>query len=194
MSYEKLEYNPTVSGLLIDKYPDLEKYVEFKGKLGDKLLRFCILYFDEESPFYKNRDLDDRKNKCYEAAKADLEVRNEVEGNGSRFVQIALRWFKLHNTYVFEEWISRKMDFHENNSYLSMSLASFGDMEKAIQRKTEIKKNLETDRAALLNLENSLFKDEKSRQLLTKAVNEANLGSYAERNARNFFEDLENQR
>lgn len=189
--YDKLEYDPSTKGPLVDRYPELSKYPEFSDSLGDKLLRYCILYYDESSPFFKNKDLDDRRNRCYESVKADIELRNEVEAFGEKFRAVTLRWFKLHHSYLFEEWVSRKFDFHENNLYLSTPFHVFADVEKAIQRKELIKKNLENDRTALLGLENALFKDDKTKKMLTKAANESSLSGYAEKMARNFFEELE---
>lgn len=190
----ELEYDPSTKGPLVERYPDLAKYPEFSEGLGDKLLRFCILYYDEASPFFKNRDIEDKKNKCYEAIKADMELKKEVEYMGNQFKLVALRWFKLHHSYTFEEWWSRKVDFHENSMYLTTSLTALlkpEDEARVIQRKEGIKKNLGQDRDALLALENTLFSDEKIKKLITRAANEASLTGYAEKYAKNFFEELE---
>lgn len=192
MTYDNLEYDPSTKGPLAERYQEIAKYIEFCGKLGDNLLRFCILYFDENSPFYKNRDLDDKRNKCYEAVKSDMETRREVESMGREYKAVALRWFKLHHSYTFTSWWARKVDYSENILYLASPLSSFDDPEKALIQKKTIKANLAGDMAELLNLENSLFKDEKTRALLTKAANESSLSGFAERMAVNFFEEMEN--
>jgi len=186
----QLEYDPSTKGFLIDRYPELSKYPNFSDNLGDKLLRYCILFFDDNSPFAKNRDLDDKKNKCFEAAKSDMEVRNEVEKEGERYRGVIYDWFNLSHSYTFLEWWSRKKDYTSNVIYLSSNLASFADPEKAIQRKNDIKKNLESDRSSLLGLENALFKDEKTKKMLTRAASEASLSGVAEKYAVNFFDEL----
>lgn len=194
MNYDQLEYDPSTKGPLAERYDDIGKYPEFAGKHGDNLLRFAVLYFDENSPFYKNSDLEDKKNKCYEALKSDMETRKAVESMSKEYKAVALRWFKLHHSYTFEEWLSRKMDFHENSLYLSTNLISLTkeeDVSRAIQRKREIKANLEQDRSALLNLENTLFNNEKTKKLITKAANEASLSGFAEKFAVNFFDELQ---
>lgn len=194
MNYDQLEYDPSTKGPLAERYDDVAKYSEFCGKLGDNLLRFAILYFDENSPFYKNSDLEDKKNKCYEALKSDMETRKAVESMSKEYKAVALRWFKLHHSYTFELWWARKLDFHQNSQYLATDLSSLlkeEDVARAIQRKELIKKNMDSDMSALLGLENTLFNNEKTKKLITKAVNEASLSGYAEAYSVNFFDELQ---
>ena len=192
-NYDKLKYNPLSTGRLTHRHEELSPYNEFATELGDALLRYCILSFDEDSPFFKNRDLDDKKKKVFGVLNLKADAKAEIESHGTKYREVAFRWFSLHHSYIFEEWLSRKSDWHENNAYLAMPLALAADQEKMVAHKAKIKSSLESDRQALLNLENTLFSDDKTKQLLIIAANEAKLPA-AEEYATNFFDELEEKK
>lgn len=191
--YENLEYDPTIPGLLIEKYPNLAVYPEFTeagdlgGKVLDRIIRYIILYCDHDSPFFKERDLDERHRKCVEAAKVDLTAENAIKSGHPIYKRALLRWFKLGvNGYVFENWISLKLDFHESSSYLSASLATASDPEAMVRQKTLIKKGRDEDMKALLDLEKQLFADPKVQKLVTQAANENSLIGWPEKMAEDY--------
>ena len=189
-----MEYDPTVAGDMISAYPELARYEEFSEPVEvapevlDQILRYTMLWLDEESPFYKERDLEYKSSQCMKYAGCKTEAKNCIAKYSQDYRRCLLRYMKLCNNYRFEEWLSLKLDFHENTAYLSASLSSTPDPEKAIERKIKIKTNRQADLERLLQIEDSLFKDDKTRKAVTKAANEAGLVGFAEKYAENFFE------
>lgn len=191
--YENLEYDPTIPGLLIDKYEDLAAYPEFTeaGDLGikilDRILRYIILYNSDESPFYKERDFDERHRKCVEAAKVDLTAEKAITSGHPIYRRALLRWFKLGiSSYIFQNWWSRVLDYAENSLYLSASLTTASDPEAMVRQKTLIKKGRDEDMKALLDLEKQLFADPKVQKLVTQAANENSLIGWPEKMAEDY--------
>lgn len=192
--FSEMLYDPTVGGNMTDVYEDLSVYPDLKvptsvqyGTL-DELVRYCLLWLDEGSPFYRVKDLVEKSKKCTQYAGCGPEAINEIEKEGQDYRKVLLQCIKLTNNYLFDEWWSRKLAYHSDVLYLSASLDA-GNEEKQVAAKIKIKEKISGDREVLLSLENSLFKDKKTIRAVTKAANEASMDGYAEKYATNFFEE-----
>lgn len=197
LDFSEMEYDPTVEGKMVDVYPELSVYEEFTipNSVGydtlDSLVRYCLLWLDEDSPFYRVKDLVEKTTVCIKHAKCGTEAIKEIESDGPDYRKVLLRVLRLSNNYLFDEWWSRKLAYHSDTLYLSAKLDP-GNEEKMVAAKIKIKASLTQDRETLLDLESSLFKDKKTKKAVTKAANEASLDGYAERFSVNFFEEEKN--
>jgi hypothetical protein len=194
--FSEMPFDPTVNGKMTEVYPEISVYPDFKVPDSvqydtlDELVRYCFLWLDGDSPFYRVRDLKEKQKNCIQYAGCGPEAINEIEKEGRDFRKVLLQALKLTNNYLFDEWWSRKLAYHSDISYLSASF-DVGNEEKQVAAKMKIKEKISGDRETLLQLENSLFNDKRTMKAVTQAANEASLEGYAEKHATNFFEEPE---
>jgi len=196
LNFSEMPFDPTVKGKMTEAYPEISVYPDFKVPESvqyttlDELIRYCFLWLDEDSPFYKVKDLKEKSKFCIQHAGCGPEAINEIEKEGRDYRKVLLQAIKLTNNYLYDEWWSRKLAYHSDILYLSASL-DVGNEEKQVAAKIKIKEKISGDRETLLQLENSLFKDKRTMKAVTKAANEASLDGFAERYATNYFEEPE---
>lgn len=180
-----MDYDPFVKKPMVEAYPELD-YPEFTipsdpSSNLDGFLRFVILFTSEDSPYYKETDLDRRKNKCTSALNLEFDTLKQIDDESHDYKMVMLRWFKINFSYLFEEWMSRKLAFHQDTLYLRTSpfdKKHGADAEKVMARQAMVKKNLPGDRDELLGLESRLFKNKLTQKLVNSAVN--SMEGYAE--------------
>lgn len=178
-----MRYDPFCKRPMADEYPELG-YEEFSD---DGLLRFIILMLDEDSPHYRESDLERRMEKCFSALNLGPETEEKVRTESKEYQFALVRWFRLNFSYLFEDWMSRKLAYHEDSAYLRTSLSASHDPEKMIQRKELIKKGRAAEREELAAMEATLFKSRAIQNLVNLGVNQ--LDGYAEKMAHR-YEDL----
>jgi hypothetical protein len=147
----------------------------------DKMLRFTILYLDPLSPFFDERDFNQRKRACLDALKYDQEERflTEVDELTQYWQQVMFEYFKMINAIDFESWLSSKLAFHIINMELRNPALALDPKKRADTMKAmnEARKNLQS-------LQADIFPDERTQRIISEKATE-DLGGHAEENALN---------
>jgi len=209
----EMEYDPSVQGLLVDKYKQLKRIKLFrevpsKKDVGlsnettpydlstndcDFLLRFVILFADTQSPFAEEKDIEEKIRSCFRELRIGVKhpIVKEVMEQREMFRAYLFEYFKLIHSIEYETWFSLKMTFHNFNKMLRTPV-NISAEEKVITMLRNVAKDIVQIKTQLVDMEFKLFQDKRLLALIKDAAMEESLGGYAEINAEELKEWLDN--
>lgn len=198
--YSKIKYNPfdVPTGTMIwERYPALtrrahlssvpvklfEKFREEsipKPKTLSLLVSFVILLCDPASPFYDERDYNERQVACLESLRIHPEVvaYSMIVENHWWFRLILTTYFQMVNVTLFESWLSMKIDAHQQKAKLRR--AADLDDEKLYDLRVKVSGSFRKNDADMLAIEKLLFPDEMTKEAVNDIVASDRIGGYAE--------------
>jgi len=181
----EMVFSPLIKGTMCETYDVFARRKIFSEPpqgwslvSWDKLIKFVVLFVDEESPASKERDFDVRKKVCYKLLK-EVEIQ-EVEIEGYFFRTLIGEYFKLAHSTTYELWLSLKIAFHAITSQMREPLSGDNAEDQArIRSRTaqEARKILEELQAQ----EAILFKDSRLQKMIAQRVEEDSAIGWAER-------------
>jgi len=158
---------------VIDKYPELAEYSEFKDPKNDNLLRVAIFATDEKSPFVKleREDYEKRLIKIFQhlGIVDDGLLINLSLGKNMIYENMVNRYFMLCDNLAYVMWSNKLRMFH----YISISLRQAPDMNNIVSDMTNRAKldtqlkNIYND---LVEYEAQIFTDIPTRNKIRKQL------------------------
>lgn len=171
-----MKYNPSATAKgqkMIDLYPDLLDYKEYKDPSDDKLLRIAFWATDEKSPFLK-KDRDNYENRIkaifmHEGIVDDGLMENIIFNKDKKYSTIVNRFFTQVDNLAYGIWSNMLFNFH----MIGIALRATPDMNN-LTAEMEKRAKLQKQQADLLeNLvayESQIFTDAGTRKILRKEV------------------------
>ena len=200
MDYSKLEFNPIVlekGELIYERYDDLAlnpTYCElseedfalgYTHELLSQLVSFVILYIDDQSPYYRELDIDKRINYCMKdlGIKKGSLVYEQVESHSPRFSDVLYEYFVWINNIPFESWLSLKTQIHHQYKYLRAPYSAGEDIDLEADRKSKVQERLVRLETTLMEKQAKLFPNERIQRQISRENTKKSLTGYAERYA-----------
>jgi len=199
MDFSSLEFDPTVlddGEMIWEKYPDLAnpifcKLSEEDFTLGytyedlSLLVSFVVLYIDEESPCYKETDMDRRIRFCTNTLKIeeDSMVYDQITNHTAKYSAILYEYFKWSNNIAFEGWFSLKSTMAGYYQYLRTPISN-EDADLEVDRRTKIQERLVKLEKTLMEKEAKLFPSPRIQKQIARENLKESLTGYAEKHAR----------
>ncbi len=145
----------------------------------DKLCRFVVLFADEGSRFYREKDYAARVKGCMEELKISKTslLGKEILEKGDTFLEMLTEYFKIANNVRFEAWLSLKMEFHALTSMMR-SKVSMDDL--AMGHRLKLAEQIEKISKQVAEWDHKLFPDANTARLVSQTVSKPN---YAEKYA-----------
>jgi len=202
----RMEYNPSVEGRMMDRYPKLRRVVIFNavpptfkilgltGGTGvynqfnetecDILFRFVVLFADSQSPYAEEKDLEEKIEQCLDClnCKKNSIVYKEVMAQGDLFRAYLYEYFKKIHSIQYEAWLALKLNFHNCSKVLRTPLSEDAE-EKTVNLRRQLSKDIPNMQKELADLEYKLFQDPRLLKLINETAMENAIGGYAERHA-----------
>jgi hypothetical protein len=171
-----MKYDPsvTVKGQkMIEVYPDLLDYKEYKDPSDDKLLRIAFWATDEKSPFLKkDRDNYETRIKAifmHEGIIDDGLMENIILNKDKKYSSIVNRFFIQVDNLAYGIWSNMLFNFH----MIGIALRAVPDMNN-LTAEMDKRAKLQTQQAELLEklvaYEAQIFTDAGTRKILRKEV------------------------
>lgn len=171
-----MKYDPSATAKgqkMIELYPDLLDYKEYKDPSDDKLLRIAFWATDEKSPFLKkDRDNYDNRIKAiflHEGIVDDGLLENIILNKDSKYSAIVNRFFTQVDNLAYGIWSNMLFNFHMIGIALRRppDLDSLtGEMDKRAKLQNQQADLLEK----LVKYESQIFPDAATRKILRKEV------------------------
>lgn len=164
MDFSNMPFDPSKKGILIENYPELAEYPEFKDKKNDILLKLAFSITDQNSPFvikYKNYTgivtaACDYFG-CSDKLLSEL-VMCAVTDDTSRIMQMQSRYFILFNNWEYQTFWDLMFRYHENSLVIRTPL---NPADKDYERKSELKGKIGNSQMELqknlVSYENQIF-------------------------------------
>lgn len=191
MDFEKLPYDISRPGLLVENYPELTYYGEFSDPADDKLLKLVVLITDENSPFV-------RSEKSFTGIVTsacnylglgdpyfiDLLVTGHSSEETDKVFSMQCAYFRHLNNWEYNTWYDLMFQYHENSLVLRTPLnASDKDYEKKAETKQKIRNHQVELQKTLVQYESQIFPtNTNTKKVITKHV--AAITNWPERMAR----------
>lgn len=145
----------------------------------DKLCRFVVLFADEGSKYYREKDYTVRVRICLQDLKlpAQSAVGKEILQKGDTFLEMLTEYFKIANNVRFEAWLSLKMEFH---SLTSMMRSEVTMTDVAVGNRLKLADQIHKISVQVAEMDHRLFPDANTARLVSETVSRPN---YAEKYA-----------
>lgn len=149
------------------------------------VLRYIILFVDNESPYAYERDFDVRSNVCLDAIQpcTDLTIAF-IQEKGVEFNKSLFQFFKIVNDHKYKLWWSKINSIREDYEYLSAGVKSESSTEKRLQVKALVEKSISERTTELIKIESELFNDSRMKRIVEEESEESELSGYAEKYAK----------
>jgi hypothetical protein len=165
--YSKMEFNPTVKGIMTVQYPKLKKIL---GDVDDRMMRYVILMYDVSSPLRQHYpELGKRKEFAasisgYDMTKDDVtclfdfkvKVNDEYEPY-EELLDLIIKYLKYQNNWVWTMIISNEQAFFEYNKRVMMPVE--GNRDKDILQAINIKTQIMTSQDEIYQRLQKYYKD-----------------------------------
>jgi hypothetical protein len=165
--YSKMEFNPTVKGIMTVQYPKLKKIL---GDADDRMMRYVILMYDVSSPLRQHYpELGKRKEFAasisgYDMTKDDVtclfdfkvKVNDEYEPY-EELLDLIIKYLKYQNNWVWTMIISNEQAFFEYNKRVMMPVE--GNRDKDILQAINIKTQIMTSQDEIYQRLQKYYKD-----------------------------------
>ena len=201
MRYDDLEFNPMSlekDELIWEKYPDLainpsfsqlseEDYtIGYTFEDLSQVVSFVILYVDQDSPFYKELDIDRRIKGCCKVLniKRGSLVYEQIENHSPKFSDVMHQYFVWVNNIPFEGYISLKTTMHELYKYLRTPLSKIDGVDLEADRRSKVQQRLLDLKKELMEVQSKLFPSKRIQNQIIRENTKKELTAYAERHAR----------
>lgn len=201
LDYTKMRFNPkgVPKGAMVgEHYLPLSRRAFFTsvpdGKFIDRgekeiptkmdlhlLVSFTILFCDKGSPYYRERDFEERKALCME----DMGIgRDSLVG---RCIIEDHWWFGgVLTAYLrftepgFDTWITLTISNEQNKAYMRRPLPEKG-LNDALDLREKIRKGLKSADADILEIEERIFVDRQTRDVVIEAATSDGMAGWAEK-------------
>ncbi len=172
----EMKYDPSATAKgqkMIDLYPDLLDYKEYKDPSDDKLLRIAFWATDEKSPFLK-KERDNYENRIraifmHEGIVDDGLMENIIRNKDNKYSAIVNRFFTQVDNLAYGIWSNMLFNFH----MIGIALRATPDMTN-LTAEMDRRAKLQTQQATLLKdlveYESQIFSDIGTRKILRKEV------------------------
>ena len=141
----------------------------------DNMTRFVVLFIDDESPYYREKDYDLRMQACFVHLKIGISLQKKIQNRCLTFLAMITEYLKLSNNPRFEAWLSIKMLFH---SLTEQARSPVGLDEMSINDRIKLTTQLRTLAQEVLEADHLLFPDAKTAKYVSQTVTQVN---YAEK-------------
>ncbi len=168
---------------MVDTYPVLAMRPVFSKGIDEEpmsfsdldiMTRFVVLFTDEDSPYYREKDFDVRMNICAAHLSVGPNLMKKIR-TGLTFSFMLTEYLKLSNTPRFEAWLSIKMLFHDlAQEARTPSVLS----DSSIAQRMALAEKLMSLSQSVLEADHLLFPDAKTAKLVAQTVTAPN---YAEK-------------
>lgn len=188
--FSRMRFDPTSRGkskFIWQYYPELQTradlckvpadYVEVAGgkdraeETLDDIVRFAIMFCGKEgNPMAREGDFDVRMKRCMEhllIGKKDPSY-DLITSWNTWVVKIMATFMRMQNNDKYQRWVAVKMQHHQNLEYIMIPAQTSEDPEKMITVQEKIRAGLVRTEKDIQELENSLFPDEKVRDLINE--------------------------
>ena len=178
-------YNVLTEKKIWEAYPEFTRRTAFKKIPAevanfslddmDKLIKFAVVFIDPSSKFADERDFELRKNLCLEHLGADPGDRffEEVEEDTRFWHMIMFEYFKMCHSLEYELWFSSWYS-------LKIQYAKLRDTSMKETDRSKIQDAIQQQTYDLIRLENQLFPDERTKQVVSRIATEDSIAGYAE--------------
>ncbi len=201
LDYSKIRFNPMnlPKGAMVGEYyTPLSRRAFFtsvpEGKFIDRgekevptkmdlhlLVSFTILFCDRHSPFYEERDFGERKALCMEALgiKAESLVGRAIIEDHWWFAGVLTAYLRFTEPR-FDTWITLTISNEQNKAYLRRPLPDKG-LNEMLDLRMKISKGLKAADADIKEVEDALFVDRRTRDVVVEAATEDGMAGWAEK-------------
>jgi len=169
------------------QYPDLRRrrifsiipidYSDFRERDLDKMIRFCILFVDPESPFVSESNFSERAKMCLDKLGYDEDedfYKYHFKDSSEYWQEMMFSYFKMVNDHLYELWFSTKIGVHNLQKQMRNPFFDSERMRKTLKDVQDFTKQL-------ISIEDTLFPDSKTRNLVSRLATEDKLSGYAEK-------------
>jgi hypothetical protein len=189
--FDKMEHNPFGLGKskMWEVYPFFTKRNDFCTPLDgeseatlNELLRFIVATIDEQSPFFKETDLDYKQKECMRllGIKEGSDAYNMIKDESDWYQSLVTQYFAFLDFDGFEYWHTLKTRLSQALAYLRNPTNMAGDVEKQEKIKDELASKIPQRRKDIQKLENELFPNKRLQQKIIKYSNNEKLTGFAE--------------
>jgi hypothetical protein len=188
--FSKMRFDPTMRGkakMIWQHYTELQTRAdlckvptEFLDLAGgkekaletlDELVRFSIMFCGKEgNPMAREGDFDVRQKRCMEhlvIGKKDIAY-ELITTYHPWVVKIMAVFMRMQDNEKYQRWISMKVNHAQNLEYMMTPASAADDPEKVMGIKEKIRIGLGKSAKEIQELENSLFPDNKVRDLINE--------------------------
>lgn len=188
--FSKMRFDPTFRGkakMIWQHYSELQtrsdlckvptEFFELAGgkekceETLDDLVRFCIMFCGKEgNPMSREGDFDVRQKRCMEhlvIKKSDIAY-ELITGWHPWVVKIMAVFMRMQDNEKYQRWISTKVMHDQNLEYIMTPAKYSDDPDKVIGIQEKVKAGLARSAKEIKELENSLFPDDKVRDLINE--------------------------
>lgn len=158
---------------VVDAYPALAEYPEFKDRKKDQLVRIALYATDEKSPFVQNErdDYERRITKIFEYLKIkDRVLMQDIVNCIHRdFENMVSRYFIMADNLSYQVWSDKFRMFH----YIGLALRQppdFENMTADMNKRATLSRQRDDIFKELVGLEEQIFTDTFTRRTLKEQV------------------------
>lgn len=141
----------------------------------DNMTRFVVLFVDDESPYYREKDYDLRVLACINHLGIGVNLQKKIKGKCLTFLAMLTEYLKLSNNARFEAWLSIKMLYHSLTEQ-ARSPVALADLN--VNDRIKLASQLRSLAQEVLEADHLLFPDAKTAKLVAQNVTQVN---YAEK-------------
>lgn len=181
-----MQCNPDETGKksMIDTYEVLKLRKVFRDGLDeepmsfadlDNMTRFVVLFLDDESPYYREKDYDLRMQACIKHLGIGVSLTKKIQGRCQTFLSMVTEYLKLSNNPRFEAWLSIKMLYH---SLTEQARSPMALDEMSVNDRIKLASQLRVLAQEVLEADHLLFPDAKTAKYVSQTVTQVN---YAEK-------------
>lgn len=170
-----MRYDPNCKEPIEERYPTLKGITD-----DDKLLRFVLFMIQEDSPFLL-ADIDDYEKRLEKVSKhLNADYPNILNGENLEYNKVCHSVFSRMDNIAYVIWQSKLINFQQLTMFLRSPL-NVDDMEKSINQRLNVEKQLPIIHKALVDYEKQLFPDVYTRKVIREET--SRLLQFAEKHA-----------
>lgn len=161
---------------MIEAFPELSAFPEFKLVQEDKWIKVAILLSDFDSPFLKIKDNELRLRAIYDYVEIGLktqknqeEFQEVLEYKHIIVIDCCSRYLQMQNNHDFASWWSSNLLYYELIKEKNAPKSPGDSIDVYTNRKLKIEDNLERILVRIKEKEAMLFKDSKMRMAIARS-------------------------